>query len=338
MPHAEDNTLNQVIGQSLLVAETVAAELRERLAEAILAADTILRPFDVIEAAREILQEYEPILAETLSDAEIWASVAGWEEVVSRLPADALREIEDKTPPRDPPRGVFGDEDDQEPMVRLPLIERARDDLLERGVVTRADFDEMAQDARQHAFTIARIDSEETISAIREALAETVREGASLRGFESRVIETLETSPIGAAHLENVYRTNIQSAFHAAHEQLANEPVVRDVFPYQAYHAIHDGRVRDEHLALELLGLDGTNIYRRDDPMWSLFLPPWDFQCRCGVTLLTKERAAALGVTEAQRWVETGVPPDFPEHRLDDIPFRPDSGFVGPQRRAVVTI
>jgi uncharacterized protein with gpF-like domain len=44
-----------------------------------------------------------------------------------------------------------------------------------------------------------------------------------------------------------------------------------------AYYATHDARVRDDHLAMETLGLDGTNIYRADDPIWREYLPPWDF-------------------------------------------------------------
>ena len=79
-------------------------------------------------------------------------------------------------------------------------------------------------------------------------------------------------------------------------------------------------------------GLNGTSVYRRDDPMWDLFTPPWGYQCRCGVNLLTVEAAARKGVVEARRWERTGEPPVNPEHRLDAIPFRPEPGFVGDRR------
>ena len=51
-----------------------------------------------------------------------------------------------------------------------------------------------------------------------------------------------------------------------------------EVFPYQEYLPIGDSRTRPEHLALAELGINETGVYRRDDPFWDLFLPPWDFQ------------------------------------------------------------
>ena len=47
------------------------------------------------------------------------------------------------------------------------------------------------------------------------------------------------------------------------------------------------------------------------------------------MTLLSVEAAARRGVIEAKIWDRTGVPPASPEHRLQDIPFRPEPGFVG---------
>jgi hypothetical protein len=107
------------------------------------------------------------------------------------------------------------------------------------------------------------------------------------------------------------------------------------VFPYQAYEPIHDGRVRDEHAELEKLGLNGTNVYRRDDPMWNYFTPPWGYNCRCGVNLLTVDAAARAGVAEAKLWQSTGRPPEVPEHRLQAIDFRPPVGFGTRGRQTV---
>jgi uncharacterized protein with gpF-like domain len=74
-------------------------------------------------------------------------------------------------------------------------------------------------------------------------------------------------------------------------------------FRIVAYYATTDSRVRKNHLALEKLGLDGTNIYRADDPTWQRFRPPWDFQCRCSWVPITVEQAARRGVTEAKEWL-----------------------------------
>jgi hypothetical protein len=292
------------------------------------------------------LAELEPLLAQIFVTGTMAAGVAGAAVVFSSLPRLAQEALGGfpAVPPGGQPAGIvpptappmppggpllpFDDLGPDEPIVRFPVIEDAAEELLARNVVTRPQFDQMADDARLRAFTVAGEITEDTIITVRDVLAETVQEGPSLAQFRTRLGEGLDGSFLGPAHLENVYRTNIQSAFHRAHDELADNPVVREIFPYQEYLAIPDTRVRDEHLALERLGLNGTNIYRRDDPMWQFFTPPWGFQCRCGVNLLTVEAAAARGVLEAQEWLRTGQPPAQPEWRIDAIPFRPDPGFV----------
>jgi hypothetical protein len=102
---------------------------------------------------------------------------------------------------------------------------------------------------------------------------------------------------------------------------------VADQFPYLLYTAVHDARVRPEHLQLERLGLDGTAVYRRDDPIWSLFLPPWAWNCRCHVIPVDVETAAEAGVGEARRWLRTGVPPAVPQY-VAWPDFRPDPRWV----------
>src|SRR5690606_1921457 len=107
----------------------------------------------------------------------------------------------------------------------------------------------------------------------------TIEEGASLGKFRAKIEDELGRGAIGPAHLENVYRTNIQRAFHDGYDEIANDPVVNELFPFQEYIPIHDSRTREEHLQLGKLGLDGTGVYWADDPMWELFSPPWDYQC-----------------------------------------------------------
>ena len=96
---------------------------------------------------------------------------------------------------------------------------------------------------------------------------------------------------------------------------------------YQAYVPIHDARTRETHLALGKLGLDGTGVFRRDDPFWDRFTPPWDYNCRCGTNLLTIEAAARMGVQEAKEWLRSGRPPAEPEYRDQFIPFPNNAGF-----------
>src|SRR5262249_20669082 len=88
---------------------------------------------------------------------------------------------------------------------------------------------------------------------------------------------------------------------------------VTNGFPYLSISPIHDDRTPATHLALEQFGLNGTNIYRRDDPFWRTFMPPLTDLCRCAVNALTCHSAARKGVKEAQEWLRTGQPPQRPE-------------------------
>lgn len=196
--------------------------------------------------------------------------------------------------------------------------------LIDRNVVTRGQFGRMADSAKARAFTVAFQESEKIIDKYRRALHDTIRVGASLDEYVDQVSDFDTLRP---CHLENVYRTNIQAAFRDGRETVLKNPIVSDVFPYQQYIATRDARVRPEHLAMERLGLDGTSIYRRDDPIWDHFTPPWDYNCRCGVRLMSVKAAALAGVREAQLWLDTGRAPKEPEHRLQYIPFTPNEGF-----------
>jgi hypothetical protein len=289
---------------------------------------------ELLAFARSILAEFEPIYADLLSNSDLLGWLAGYDEVAQHFPPWLQEQFSrGARPPGKPPRivvpGLFGETDGDEPQLRFPQLEKAIQSLVDRRILTREQFDAIADDAKYRAFTVARIDSEDTIGKIRDALTEDIQEGASLEGFRQRVEDVLDVSPIGPAHLENVYRTNIQAAFRDGRESLASHPIVEAVFPYQEYLPIHDGRCRPDHLALGSLGLNGTGVYRRDDPMWDFFTPPWAYNDRCGTNLLSVEKAASKGVREAQEWLRTGNPPLNPEHCLGKISFRPLPGWGG---------
>lgn len=335
MPDLRTHPADEIFGTSIIMAEVIAQELRERLARELSRHHKTNTADELLELARAILSEFEPLLAENLLNTDLAAWLAGMERVVDKTPFWTLEELaRDMGGGRPPPRFAFPLAfDDGEPIIRFPMLEKAAERLAEKRIVSPAEFSRLTASERARAFTAAGDMSRDALQTVRDALAENVAEGTSLRIFREMMEERLDGSFLGPAHLETVYRTNVQASFHDGHDYLAANPIVAEVFPYQAYIPIHDGRVRDEHLALETLGLDGTNVYRRDDPFWDLFTPPWDFNCRCGINLLTIKQAARKGVREAQRWLETGHPPLAPEWRLGAIPFRPRTGFGGRRQR-----
>lgn len=119
-----------------------------------------------------------------------------------------------------------------------------------------------------------------------------------------------------------------QAPFDESGEEVKKYKADMLTFPYALYTAIPDDKADANHVALATLGLDGTGVYRADDPMWYHFTPPWRFACRCKKTMLTLQEAAELGVREAQTWLETETPPENPEYRFASIPFRADAGYL----------
>lgn len=328
MPDATRKIIDSIIGRSLISAETVSQELRSRLLKTLSQERRFFSQADLMITARRIIDEYEPILAQNLYDSEVASWVAGAANVASRLPPSIidLGIGGGIVPPGDITATLWPD--DEEPVLRFPALERAAQHLADKRVVTREQFDELTNQAKQQAFMVTGISSEGTLTKLRDTLAENLREGPSLKAFRKAVEESIETSPIGPGQLERVYRTEVQTAFSVGRNEIADNPIVEELFPYQEYLCIHDARCRPEHRELESLGLDGTNIYRRDDPMWRYFDPPWAWNCRCGTNLLTVEAAARKGVHEAQEWIRTGHPPLIPEWRIEAIPFRPDPKWV----------
>jgi uncharacterized protein with gpF-like domain len=325
----ESRRISALIGRSLLAAEALSAEVREKLIRRLAADYRIRTAGELTQAARRILTEVEPLSAALLADSQLAAWILGVGQMVSLLPEKAIERMVFTDPERLRDSRELPSVAATE-LVEFPAAEAALKDLAKRRIVTRRDFDVMSEAARRGAFTVARQNTADAVEQIHQALMETIQEGPSHAEFRQKIENRLGSGAIRAGHLETIYRTNVAAAFAAGQEQIAADPVVRTVLPFARYDAIRDARARPEHLALETLGLDGTNAYWASDPLWSLFSPPWDFNCRCTKTFLTVRQAARLGVKVAQQWLDTGVEPTVRESRLPFVAFRPPAGFASP--------
>lgn len=211
--------------------------------------------------------------------------------------------------------------------VHFPIIENAVKNLAERNVMDRQRYDALDAAARAKAFTVANVAAEETLTKLRDSLAENVAKGADYETWRKKVMADVDEGTfLSDAHQETVFRTNVQTAFSDGQAKVLAHPLVRSGFPYSFYNAIHDDRVRENHLALEKLGIGGTNVYRNDDPVFNLFRPPWDYNDRCNWTPATVRQAAEAGIEEAKRWLETGIEPTEKAF-VEMPPFQPPEGF-----------
>jgi hypothetical protein len=73
---------------------------------------------------------------------------------------------------------------------------------------------------------------------------------------------------LSSESIEKVFRGNVNRALVDGLLKTLDEPLIAGGFPYLKFSACDDDRTPATHLALEHFGLNGTGVYRRDDPFW----------------------------------------------------------------------
>jgi SPP1 gp7 family putative phage head morphogenesis protein len=144
--------------------------------------------------------------------------------------------------------------------------------------------------AKLRAFTVATVTKAEILQDLLDAVQVAIDNGLTLADFRSALDDIMETrgwEGITPWHAETVFRTNIQSAYGAG--RLSQQRAAAVDFPFLMYVTVRDDRVREEHAAL-----DGV-VRAINDPFWSVYYPPWDYNCRCDAEALSTEEADATG-------------------------------------------
>lgn len=141
--------------------------------------------------------------------------------------------------------------------------------------------------ARQYATTVSGLASLDQIRSVINLTHKAIESGSTFQEFKKMVEESgIELSP---HHLENIFRTNIQSAY--AHGIWTQQQSNKSNRPYLQYSSLTDSRVRPSHLELNKI------VRHIDDVFWQEYYPPNGFLCRCGVNALTEAQALRLGIT-----------------------------------------
>lgn len=136
---------------------------------------------------------------------------------------------------------------------------------------------------RRDATTATPMMLEHISRSVVARLQYALEEGDTLRDFARGVRDDtvlLGISPMSSHYLENVYRTNIQTAYGAGRFRQLTDPGVQSLRPWVQYRTAGDSRVRDAHRALDGL------IFRADSDEWHKVAPPNGYQCRCSVVSL----------------------------------------------------
>lgn len=306
--------------EPLLTARAIAREVRRRVAGFARRLPRARRA-DIVRLVRQLLKRSEPVLAGAIRDGQILAWIEATTGQVEPVEQTKVTPAASRIPPLSKLFPEAGD------AVRLPAVEHAARYMIDKLDYLPSEFTALSRDAQQTGFTIARAASLDAIESVRKLLAEDVARGGTIKAFRTAVREAIDESALADHQIETLYRTHVARAYSAGQQDVLDTPLVGGEFPYVEYTATHDGRVRPEHLAMEELGLDGTAVYRSDDPTIRKFWPPWAFNCRCLVIPISIEDAAEKGVREAREWLRTGHPPAVPTF-VKSPPFDLPKGWV----------
>lgn len=198
-------------------------------------------------------------------------------------------------------------------------FEAAERYFAERVPVPASVFYRLAERYRSLAFTVSGYTSAKILREFYDALQEALQEGETIQAFRARTREFLEAegySGLTPWQADNVFRTNIQTAYQVGHYEAMTDPAVKALRPYWQYDAVNDSRTRPSHLAM-----DGK-VFPADHPVWDTWYPPNGFKCRCTVRTLSARQVKAMGLevlNELPRRIE------LPDGRV--VPMQPDPKF-----------
>jgi len=195
----------------------------------------------------------------------------------------------------------------------------------DKAQLTPAEFAGLSQNAKARAFAVSGIARREQIAEIHTALQTALEQGETLQQFKKRLGPLLEKkgwTGRKAWRVENIYRTNLQSAYMAGRYQALTKTAKRR--PYWRYLAVNDSRTRPAHRALN------GKVYPHNHEFWGTWFPPNGFMCRCTVQSLSATQVETRGL-EVEEKVPGLVEPTDPAtgNKLPAVPLVPDTGWGG---------
>lgn len=191
----------------------------------------------------------------------------------------------------------------------------------ERIPVTAAQFYSIAEEYRGLAFTVSGYTKAQILRRFYKEILAALEEGNTFSEFQTAMNGFLESEGyegITPFQADNIFRTNIQTAYHVGHYEQMTKPQVMELRPFWQYDAVNDAHTRPSHLMM-----DGR-VFPADSPVWDVWFPPNGFRCRCTVKTLSKRQVEERGLV-----VETGLPKDaLPDPHFSTNPakvrFTPD--------------
>lgn len=150
-------------------------------------------------------------------------------------------------------------------------------------------YGKTAGNAKVQSISIAGLTQLEHVKFVIDQVRSTLAKGGTFQDFQKAVKANTLGIDLPKHRLDNIFRTNIQSAYAGGkYQQIQSNKALR---PYQMYDAVNDSRTRPTHLAMD------NTILPVDHPWWQGHTPPCGYRCRCTVIALTTKQAQARGIS-----------------------------------------
>jgi SPP1 gp7 family putative phage head morphogenesis protein len=155
---------------------------------------------------------------------------------------------------------------------------------------------------RGQSVSIAGLAELNQIKFVIDQLNATLKSGGTFASFKKAVEANTLGIDLPEYRLDNIFRTNIQSAYNKGRWEQQQSLVTK---PYLMYDAVNDSRTRPTHAAWD------NTVLPKEHPFWGSHYPPNGYRCRCVVIPLTQKQAERRGITVSRN------------------PGEPDEGFEG---------
>jgi SPP1 gp7 family putative phage head morphogenesis protein len=190
-----------------------------------------------------------------------------------------------------------------EPLTFEEALQHFKDKL----PMTLEEFKALEAVMRARAFTVANVATLDIVQAIYDELLKAIETGGTIAEFRERVNAYIEDEGyigLSAYRTDNIFRTNIQTAYNAGRYEQQTLPAVAEGRPIWIYDAVNDDRTRPAHRAM-------NGVARRfDDHFWDTWYPPNGYRCRCSVRSASEEGAARRGLTVDTAEMSVNLSPD----------------------------
>ena len=181
--------------------------------------------------------------------------------------------------------------------LRMPFEDAVR--FFRERFKDEARFTEVVRAYRGRADDASKRALEDLAKRVIAELDKSLAEGSGMDAFARSLADSALGQPSQTSYLDNVFRTNISTAYGAGRVREIERSV--DVVPYVQYRTSGDSRVRSSHAELDGL------IFRTNSPEWKKIAPPNGYRCRCVVVTLDDEDVDGRAISEVTPQMLDGI-------------------------------